>query len=87
MKIKLHYPMGSNKEIIFEPGQNNYIYFSVGGELWYKVELLCTDTVQFNRIDLKLLKYELDRCLQHKHTLSKCKVMEDFLCKLTKEHQ
>ena len=87
MKIKLHYPMSSNKEIIFEPGQNNYSYFSVGGELWYKVELLCTDTVQFNRLDLKLLKYELDKCLQHKHTLSKCKVMEDFLCKLTKEHQ
>lgn len=85
MKIKLHYPMSSNKEITFEPGQNNYIYFSVGGELWYKVELLCTDTVQFKRIDLKLLRYELDKCLQHKHTLSKCKVMEDFLCKLHKD--
>ena len=58
-----------------------------GSEIWYKVELLCTDTVQFNRLELKLLKYELDKCLQHKHTLSKCKVLEDFLCKLTKEHQ
>ena len=75
------------KVIIFEPGQNNYSYFSVGGELWFKVELLCTEVVQFNRLELKLLKHELDRCLQHKHTLSKCRVMEDFLCKLTKEHQ
>ena len=86
MKIKLHYPMTPHKDITFEPGQNNYIYFSVGGELWYKVELLCTDTVQFNRLDLKLLKYELNKCLHHKHTLSKCKVLEDFLCKLNKEH-
>ena len=86
MKIKLHYPMTPNKEITFEPGQITYSYFSVGGELWYKVELLCTDTVHFNRIDLKLLKYELDKCLRHKHTLSKCKVLEDFLCKLNKEH-
>ena len=86
MKIKLYYPMASDKVITFEPGQNTYSYFSVGGELWYKVELLCTDTAQFNRLDLKLLKYELDKCLQHKHTLSKCKVMEDFLCKLHKEH-
>lgn len=74
------------KEITFEPGQNTYIYFSVGGELWYKVELLCTDTVQFNRLDLKLLKYELNKCLLHKHSLSKCKVMEEFLCKLSKDH-
>ena len=86
MKIKLYYPMTSDKVITFEPGQNDYIYLSVGGELWYKVELLCTDTVQFNRLDLKLLKYELAKCLQHKHTLSKCKVLEDFLCKLHKEH-
>ena len=86
MIIKLHYPMTPIKEITFEPGQNNYSYFSVGGELWYKVELICTDTVQFNRLDLKLLKHELGKCLQHKHTLSKCKVMEDFLCKLNKEH-
>ena len=86
MIIKLYYPMTPVKEITFEPGHNNYIYFSVGGELWYKVELLCTDIVQFNRLDLKLLKYELDRCLQYKHTLSKCKVLEDFLCKLNKEH-
>lgn len=86
MIIKLHYPMTPHKDIIFEPGQNNYTYFSVGGELWYKVELLCTDTVQFNRISLKLLKYELVKCLHHKHTLSKCKVLEDFLCKLNKEH-
>ena len=86
MKIKLYYPMTPHKEITFEPGQNDYIYLSVGGELWYKVELLCTDTVQFNRLDLKLLKYELDRCLLSKHTLSKCKVLEDFLCKLHKEH-
>ena len=57
MTIKLHYPTTPNKEITFEPGQNNYIYFSVGGELWYKVELLCTDTVQFNRLELKLLKH------------------------------
>lgn len=86
MTIKLHYPMTTNKEITFEPGQNNYSYFSVGGELWYKVELLCTDVIQFNRLDMKLLKYELNRCLQHKHALSKCRVMEDFICKLTKEH-
>ena len=86
MIIKLHYHMTSHKEITFEPGQNNYTYFSVGGELWYKVELLCTDIVHFNRIDLKLLKYELDRCLLSKHTLSKCKVLEDFLCKLNIEH-
>ena len=86
MIIKLHYHMTSHKEITFEPGQNNYTYFSVGGELWYKVELLCTDIVHFNRIDLKLLKYELDRCLLSKHTLSKCKVLEDFLCKLNTEH-
>ena len=86
MIIKLHYPMTPIKEITFEPGQNNYSYFSVGGELWYKVELICTDTVQFNRLDLKLLKHELGKCLQHKHTLSKCKVMEDFLCKLNTEH-
>ena len=86
MKIKLYYPMASYKEITFEPGQNNYSYFSVGSELWYKVELLCTDTVQFNRLDLKLLKYELNKCLQHKHTLSKCQVLEDFLCKLNIEH-
>lgn len=78
--------MTPNKEITFEPGQNTYSYFSVGGELWYKVELLCTDIVQFNRLDLKLLKYELNKCLDHKHTLSKCKVLEDFLCKLNKEH-
>ena len=86
MKIKLHYPMTSDKIITFEPGQNDYIYFSVGGELWYKVDLLCTDTIQFNRLDLKLLKYELDKCLLSKHALSKCKVLEDFLCKLHKEH-
>ena len=86
MKIKLYYPMTPFKEITLKPGQNNYTYLSVGDELWYKVELLCTDTVQFNRLDLKLLKYELDRCLQYKHTFSKCKVMEDFLCKLNKEH-
>ena len=86
MIIKLHYPMTPVKVITFEPGQNDYSYFSVGGELWFKVELLCTDTVQFNRLDLKLLKYELDRCLLSKHTLSKCKVMEDFLCKLNIEH-
>lgn len=86
MKIRLHYPLTPNKEITFEPGQNTYNYFSVGGELWYKVELLCTDTVQFNRLDLKLLKHELNKCLQHKHSLSKCKVLEDFLCKLHKEH-
>ena len=78
--------MTPNKEITFEPGQNNYTYFSVGGELWYKVELLCTDIVQFNRLDLKLLKYELNKYLHHKLTLSKCKVLEDFLCKLHKEH-
>ena len=86
MKIKLYYPMTSDKVITFEPGQNDYIYLSVGSESWYKVELLCTDTVQFNRLDLKLLKYELDRCLLSKHTLSKCKVLEDFLCKLNIEH-
>ena len=86
MIIKLHYPMTPIKEITFEPGLNNYSYLSVGGELWYKIELLCTDTVQFNRLDLKLLKYELDRCLLSKHTLSKCKVLEDFLCKLNIEH-
>ena len=44
MKIKLHYPMTPNKEITFEPGQNNYTYLSVGGELWYKVVLLYTIT-------------------------------------------
>ena len=86
MIIKLYYPMTSDKIITFEPGQNDYIYLSVGGELWYKVELLCTDTVQFNRINLKLLKHELGKCLQHKHSLSKCKVLEEFLCKLHKEH-
>ena len=86
MIIKLHYPMTPVKVITFEPGQNDYSYFSVGGELWFKVELLCTDIVQFNRLELKLLKHELDRCLLHKHSLSKCKVMEDFLCKLNKEH-
>ena len=86
MIIKLHYPITHVKVITFEPGQNDYSYFSVGGELWFKVELLCTDIVQFNRLDLKLLKYELDRCLLSKHTLSKCKVLEDFLCKLNIEH-
>ena len=86
MIIKLYYPMTPHKNITFEPGQNNYTHFSVGGELWYKVELLCTDTVQFNRLELKLLKHELDRCLLHKHSLSKCKVMEEFLCKLSKDH-
>ena len=86
MKIKLYYPMTSDKVITFEPGQNDYIYFSVGGESWYKVELLCTDTVHFNRLDLKLLKYELNRCLLNKHSLSKCIILEDFICKLNKEH-
>ena len=85
MKIKLYYPMTSDKVITFEPGQNGYLYLSVGGESWYKIELLCTDTVQFNRINLKLLKHEIGKCLQHKHTLSKCKVLEDFLCKLHKD--
>ena len=51
MIVEFHYPMSSVKSIEFIPGEFYTSFLSVGGEMWYKAIILCSDTSKFRKLD------------------------------------
>ena len=82
MIVEFHYPMGPLKSIEFIPGEFYNSFLSVGGEMWYKAIILCSDTSKFSRVDKKLILRALDQSLKVKHQLSKCNNIEELICQL-----
>ena len=82
MIVEFHYPMSSVKSIEFIPGEFYTNFLSVGGELWYKAVITCSDTSKFRRLDTKLILHALEQSLKVKHQLSKCNTIEELICQL-----
>ena len=82
MIVEFHYPMSSVKSIEFIPGEFYNSFMSVGGEMWYKAIITCSDTSKFSRLNKKLLLCSLDQSLKVKHQLSKCNIVEELICQL-----
>ena len=82
MIVEFHYPMSSVNSIEFIPGEFYNSFLSVGGEMWYKAIILCSDTSKFSRLNKKLLLRSLDQSLKVKHQLSKCNNIEELICQL-----
>ena len=82
MIVEFHYPMSSVKSIEFIPGEFYNSFLSVGGEMWYKAIILCSDTTKFNRLDKKVILRALEQSLKVKHQLSKCNIIEELICQL-----
>lgn len=84
MKIKLIYPGGVFKDIEFEPGKMNYEFRNVNGDSYYKLQILDKDCSSFNRLNIKLLAYELKRLRVGVHPLS-CDISLGYLYDLIEE--
>ncbi len=82
MIVEFHYPMSSVKSIEFIPGEFYNSFLSVGGEMWYKAIILCSDTSKFRRLDKKVFIRALEQSLKVKHQLSKCNIVEELICHL-----
>lgn len=82
MIVEFHYPVSPIKCIEFIPGEFYINYLSVGGEMWYKAIILCSDTSKFSRLDMKVFIHALGQSLKVKHQLSKCKKIEELICQL-----
>ena len=82
MIVEFHYPMSTVKSIEFIPGEFYNSFLSVGGEMWYKAIILCSDTSKFKRLDKKLILRALEQSLKVKHQLSKCNTIEELICHL-----
>ena len=82
MIVEFHYPISSVKSIEFIPGEFYTSFLSVGGEMWYKAIILCSDTTKFRSLDKKLILRALEQSLKVKHQLSKCNVIEELICQL-----
>ena len=82
MIVEFHYPMSPLKSIEFIPGEFYTSFISVGGEMWYKAIILCSDTSKFRRLDKKLILRALEQSLKVKHQLSKCNNIEELICQL-----
>ena len=82
MIVEFHYPFSSVKSIEFIPGEFYNSFLSVGGEMWYKAIILCSDTSKFSRLDKKLILRALEYSLKVKHQLSKCNNVEELICQL-----
>ena len=82
MIVEFHYPTSSVKSIEFIPGEFYNSFLSVGGEMWYKAIILCSDTSKFKRLDNKLILRALEQSLKVKHQLSKCNKVEELICQL-----
>ena len=82
MIVEFHYPMSSIKSIEFTPGEFYTNFLSVGGEMWYKAIILCSDTSKFSRLDNKVFMHTLEQSLKVKHHLSKCNTIEELICQL-----
>ena len=82
MIVEFHYPTSTLKSIEFIPGEFYNSFLSVGGEMWYKAIITCSDTSEFSRLDRKLILRSLDQSLKVKHQLSKCSIVEELICHL-----
>ena len=82
MIVEFHYPMSPLKSIEFIPGEFYTNFLSLGGEMWYKAIILCSDTSKFSRLDKKLILRALEQSLKVKHQLSKCHNVEELICQL-----
>ena len=82
MKVEFYYPFSSIKSIEFIPGEFYNNFLSLSGEMWYKANVICSDTTKFNRVNRKLVLRSLEQSLKVKHQLSKCNTIEELICQL-----
>ena len=82
MKVEFYYPFSTSKIIEFIPGEYYINFLSLSGEMWYKANVICSDTTKFNRINRKLVLRSLEQSLKVKHQLSKYNIIEEFICQL-----